>query len=286
MDFIKYLSQKHDIFLSEQQKKAVLNIEGPILLLAVPGGGKTTVIVSRCANMVMNHNVDPESILTLTFSKASALDMKQRFQKVFGAEVKGELHFSTIHSFCYTVLRSYYQKMRIEFPAIIEDEKAPITKSQILRQIYLKVKKKYMSDDELEELSNTISYTKNMMLPENRIEEIIDYIDGFFEVFKAYEAIKKQNNYIDFDDMLTRTLALFKSDSDLLDFYRNKYRYINIDESQDTSYLQHEIIKYLAAPKNNLFMVGDEDQSIYTFRAANPKALLDFEKTYPGARYS
>ncbi len=284
MDFIKYLSEKHKINLSEQQQKAVLNIEGPILLLAVPGGGKTTVIVSRCANMVINHKIDPETILTLTFSKASALDMKHRFQKVFGEDVNRDLRFSTIHSFCFYVLKAYYQKTHNTFPTIIEDEKAPITKSQLLRQITQKVKKIYLSDDKVEELSSAISYIKNMMIPENEIEVRIPYIDDLYEVFKLYETTKIQNNFIDFDDMLMKTLEIFQSNKDLINSYRNKYKYINIDESQDTSYLQHEIIKCLASPKNNIFMVGDEDQSIYSFRAAFPKALLDFEKTYPGAR--
>ncbi len=284
MDFIKHLSEKHNIHLNEQQQKAVLDIEGPILLLAVPGGGKTTVIVSRCANMVINHKINPENILTLTFSKASALDMKHRFQKVFGSEVEGELHFSTIHSFCYTVLRTYTQKMRRTFPTIIEDEKAPITKSQLLRLLYQKHNESYLSDDKLEELSNAICYMKNMMIPDNEIANYKTGIKNFYEIFKNYEAYKRQNNFIDFDDMLTRTLDLFKHSEDLVNAYRNKYTHINVDESQDTSYLQHQIIKCLANPRNNIFMVGDEDQSIYTFRAAFPKALLDFEKTYPGAQ--
>ncbi len=284
MDFIKHLYEKHNINLNEQQQKAVINIKGPILLLAVPGGGKTTVIVSRCANMVINHRINPENILTLTFSKASALDMKSRFQKVFGSEVVGKLNFSTIHSFCYSVLRTYSQKMRVAFPIIIEDEKAPITKSQLLRQLYQKHNDSYLSDDKLEELSNAICYIKNMMLPESEIQKYKTGIKKFFEIFKGYEAFKQQNNFIDFDDMLTKTLDIFEQNEELVNAYRNKYTFINVDESQDTSYLQHQIIKCLAYPRNNIFMVGDEDQSIYTFRAAFPKALLDFEKTYPGAQ--
>lgn len=284
MNFINHLIEKHNIHLNEQQQKAVINIKGPILLLAVPGGGKTTVIVSRCANMVINHKIKPDNILTLTFSKASALDMKHRFQKVFGNEVGSELNFSTIHSFCYNVLRTYTQKMRMAFPTIIEDEKAPVTKSQLLRQIHQKHNGSFISDDKLEELSNAICYIKNMMIAD---EELVNYktdIKNFCEIFKNYEAFKQQNNYIDFDDMLTKTLDLFNKNEDLINTYRRKYTYINVDESQDTSYLQHQIIKCLANPINNIFMVGDEDQSIYTFRAAFPKALLDFEETYPGAQ--
>lgn len=283
MDFIKHLNEKHNIFLNEQQQKAVLNIEGPILLLAVPGGGKTTVIVSRCANMVLNHKIKPEKILTLTFSKASALDMKNRFRKVFGNEAGSELNFSTIHSFCYNVLRTYTQRLSLKFPVLIEDENAPITKGQLLRQLHQKHNESFISDDKLEELSNSICYVKNMMMPDNEIAGTVKGIKNFYRIFKSYEAYKAQFNYIDYDDMLTKTLELFKQNEALINTYRSRYTYINVDESQDTSYLQHQIIKCVAAPRNNIFMVGDEDQSIYTFRAAFPKALLDFEETYPGA---
>lgn len=222
MDFIKHLSEKHNINLNEQQQKAVVNIEGPILLLAVPGGGKTTVIVSRCANMVINHKISPENILTLTFSKASALDMEHRFLKVFGSEVEGELHFSTIHSFCNMVLRTYTQRMRIAFPTIIEGEKAPITKSQLLRQIHQKYNESYITDDKLEELSNAICYIKNMMIPDEEIANYKTGIKNFYEIFKNYEVYKQQSNLIDFDDMLTKTLALFDQKRSILTACRRK----------------------------------------------------------------
>jgi DNA helicase-2/ATP-dependent DNA helicase PcrA len=105
-----------------------------------------------------------------------------------------------------------------------------------------------------------------------------------YEIYKAYEKYKREERLIDYDDMLTGTYQLFRQNREMLSFFRDKYHYINVDESQDTSFAQHELIKLLAAPKNNIFMVGDEDQSIYGFRAAFPQALLDFEKTYPGAK--
>ena len=283
MDFIKHLSTNHGINLNEQQQKAVLTIDGPILLLAVPGGGKTTVIVSRCANMVLNHKINPDSILTLTFSKASALDMKHRFEAIFGHNISTKLHFSTIHSFCFNVLRTYTTKMKIPFPTIIDDDKASINKGQLLRQLHQKFNNAYLADDKLEELSNAICYVKNMMLSANEAPKGLTDVKNFPSIYAGYESYKKDNNLIDFDDMLTQTLELFKSNEALANAYRAKYKYINVDESQDTSFLQHEIIKVLANPLNNIFMVGDEDQSIYTFRAAFPKALLDFEKTYKNA---
>jgi DNA helicase-2/ATP-dependent DNA helicase PcrA len=288
MDFIEHLSYEYAINLNEQQQQGVLNIDGPVLMLAVPGGGKTTVIVSRCANMIMNHNIRPDQILTLTFSKASALDMKARFSNFFGSEAEEKPHFSTIHSFGYSVLRTYYKQMRLAFPTLIESKDSPISKAKLLRQLYQKNNRFYPSDDKVEELSNAICYYKNM--PKDEIAEYkanitsIADIPCFDDILRAYESIKKEKNLIDYDDMLTKTFDLFERNEELLNAYRDKYRYINVDESQDTSYLQHQIIERLAKPRNNIFMVGDEDQSIYSFRAAYPKALLDFEKTYPGAQ--
>jgi DNA helicase II / ATP-dependent DNA helicase PcrA len=283
MDFIKSLEEKYNIFLNEQQQKAVLNVDGAILLLAVPGGGKTTVIVSRCANMIINHRINPGSILTLTFSKASALDMKNRFLKVFGNELGSKIHFSTIHSFCFSVLKTYTNREGKTFPEIIEDVNAKISKAQLLKQLFLKYNSEYINDDKLEELSNLICFVKNMMLSEDSFKEYETQIKNFSNIFNSYEEYKRSNNLIDYDDMLCRTLELFEKDKLLLNIYRKKYTHVNIDESQDTSLLQHEIIKKLVALKNNIFMVGDEDQSIYSFRAAFPKALLDFKITYPNA---
>ncbi|HHW31208.1 MAG TPA: ATP-dependent helicase [Clostridiaceae bacterium] len=283
MDFIRYLSEKHGIYLNEQQQKAVVNIQGPTLLLAVPGAGKTTVIVSRCANMVLNHKIDPGKILTLTFSKASVIDMKNRFHKIFGDEAGKGLNFSTIHSFCFNILKTWSRDLGGNFPIIIESDRSPITKNQLLRQIFYKHNNIYINDDKLEELSNKICYIKNMMLSNDEIENQITNIKNFFKIYKSYEEYKLRNNYIDFDDMLARTLNLLLENKEIAEMYRNKYEYINVDESQDTSYLQHQIIRQLAIPKNNIFMVGDEDQSIYAFRGAFPKALMDFKKTYPGA---
>lgn len=283
MDFIKLLEEKYNISLNVQQQKAVLSIEGAILLLAVPGGGKTTVIVSRCANMILNHRIKPDNILTLTFSKASALDMKNRFQKVFGNDIDCNIHFSTIHSFCFSVLKTYTNRKGEAFPEIIEDVNAKISKVQLLKQLFLKYNFEYINDDKLEELSNLICFVKNMMLSEDSFKEYETQIKNFVNIFNSYEEYKRSNNLIDYDDMLCRTLQLFEKEDLLLNIYRKRYTHVNIDESQDTSLLQHEIIKKLVAPRNNIFMVGDEDQSIYSFRAAFPKALLDFKNTYKNA---
>ncbi len=284
MDFTRLLKERYHIPLYEQQAQAVLTKDGPVLLLAVPGGGKTTVIICRCANLILNHGIDPAHILTLTFSRMAALDMKRRFGLVFGEDAGKHAHFSTIHSFCYGVVQSYHAEMQKELPAIIEGSGAPTTKLQLLRQIYYTHNKTHIAEDTLDELSNFICYIKNMMIPEEHLRFFKTTIGNFLPLYREYEQHKLRENLMDFDDMLTMTMELFEKNKGLIARYRARYRYINIDESQDTSYLQHEIIRCLAAPRNNIFMVGDEDQTIYSFRAAFPGALLQFEATYPGAQ--
>lgn len=277
MDFIKYL-QEHKINLNEQQIKAVLSIDGPMLLLAVPGSGKTTVIVSRIANMITNHNIDPKNILTLTFSRSSANDMKYRFKKFFNKEI-ADLKFSTIHSFCYGVIQRSQKKINL-----IEGDNAQITKAKILRSIYKEINSEFINEDKLDELSNQISYVKNMMLDGAEIDTLKTNIDNFKDIYNKYESIKSNGEYLDFDDLLIKTYQMFSTDKKLLEVYRINYKYINIDEAQDTSKLQHKIIELLAKPNNNIFMVGDEDQSIYGFRAAYPDALLEFSKVYSNSQ--
>ncbi len=284
MDFTGILRDKYNISLNEQQAEAVSNIHGPALLLSVPGGGKTTVIVSRVANMILNHNIDPGKILTLTFSRASASDMKNRFKSIFGNEIASDVQFSTIHSFCYSVIDAYVRRAGKPFPKVIEGNENEQSKAYLLKKIYLEVNNEYINEDTLEDLSSSISYVKNMLMDLNDIQELETSIESFPEIYNAYEKYKREARLIDYDDMLTGTYMLFKQNREMLNIFRNKYHYINVDESQDTSFAQHELIKLLAGPNNNIFMVGDEDQSIYGFRAAFPQALLDFDKTYTGAR--
>lgn len=283
-EFFRLLSDKYNINLNPQQKEAVLRIHGPSLLLSVPGGGKTTVIVSRCANMVLNHKIPPEKILTLTFSKAAAQDMKTRFCDIFGKELARNMVFSTIHSFCYSVVRCYVESKNKPMPQILEDGEGQISKNQMLKRIYHEVNNEYISDDRLEDLSNSVSFVKNMLYTEDDIKKLDIGIKNFIDIYNAYEKRKKSEGYIDYDDMLTGTYKLLKRNTGITNMLRERYHYINVDESQDTSLVQHEIIKLVAHPKNNIFMVGDEDQSIYGFRAAFPQALLDFKKTYPDAK--
>jgi len=270
--------------LSNEQKKAVYHIDGPALVLAVPGAGKTTVLIHRTANLILNNNVGPEKILSITFSRASTRDMKYRFNKLYGDISNIPVHFSTIHSFAYSLIREYTYKNRIRY-VLIEDSKNKLNKYNILKRIYFSINNDYITEEKLDTLINSIGYIKNMLItPEEFLNEFKIDINNFKNIFDTYERYKRSNNLIDFDDMLTLSLEILKKDKYLLNKYRNRFDYIQVDEGQDTSKAQIEIIHALAHPKHNLFVVADDDQSIYGFRGAYPKGLFNFNKVYKNGK--
>ncbi|QZY54186.1 ATP-dependent helicase [Crassaminicella profunda] len=281
--FFHLLKTDHHIHLNNQQKQAVLHKDGPSLTLAVPGSGKTTSLICRTANLILNHNIHPSNILSVTFSRASAKDMKKRFFEVFGKVIRQNVYFSTIHRLALRIVSRYAKMNAFEY-TIIEGEKSPIQKNVLLKRIYQQVNHSFPNEDELEALLSTISFVKNSMI---HIEEFVSYdfeVEKFKEIYTHYESYKKKHHLIDFDDMLSLALKILRKNKHLLTQYRKQYPYIQVDEAQDTSKVQHEIIKLLTFPKNNLFMVADDDQSIYGFRGAYPQALLDFSKTYKEGR--
>lgn len=279
-----YLHQNYGIKLHKQQKEALDAVSGPVLLLAVPGAGKTTVMVARIAHMIANCGIAPEEILTITFSKAGAADMKQRYEHLFRPFGWAVPQFSTIHSFCYRVLRSYCRLTDGQLPELLENLSGAEGRSAILRDLYRTINRDFLSEDLEEELLSHLSLIKNSMLTQEEVKELECDIPRLWELYEGYNAVKRQRNLMDFDDMLGYAYTALRKFPQLLDSYRQKYPYLCVDEAQDTSRLQHEIIRLLAAPRNNLFMVGDEDQSIYRFRGAHPQTLLDFPKLYPGAK--
>lgn len=282
--FFEFLRMKYKINLNEQQKLAVLHKDGPAIVLAVPGAGKTTVLISRTAHMIMNYNIKPENILSITFSKAAARDMKDRFSSIFGKDIGSRTIFSTIHSFAYSIVRDYAKLTKTHY-TLIEGDMSTANKAVILRDIYKKVNNAFINDDKLEELQSSISYIKNMMLDSAEfLKQTNNSFSNFSDIYNMYESFKKENNYIDFDDMLTLAYEIFKSNTDLLNRYRNRFKYIQVDEGQDTSKIQNEIIKLISLPSNNLFIVADDDQSIYGFRGAVPEELLNFKENYPNAK--
>lgn len=279
-----YTGGEMKIQFNSQQIQAIQHKDGPALVLAVPGAGKTTVLIHRLHNLIKEHSVNPLKILSITFSKASAKDMRKRFNNIFTEVNNIPVNFSTIHSFSYAILREYGYKNNIKYN-LIENHKHPQYKGKLLREIYFNVNDEYITEEKLEGIINTIGYIKNMMfniddfLQKNKVD-----IKKFKDIYINYENYKKENLLIDFDDMLTYTFKILNTDKILLNKYRNKYDYIQVDEGQDTSKIQMEIIKALAYPDNNLFIVSDDDQSIYGFRGASPKDLLKFEEIYTNAK--
>jgi len=266
--------------LSEIQIRAINHKNGPALVLAVPGAGKTTVIIHRTHKLISKDKVKAERILSITFSKASALDMKSRYLNFYKGQGIMPL-FTTIHSFCYKIIRDYTKKQNHTYN-IIENEKENLNKYNIVKNLYYKVNKSQITEEKLDSFISYVGFIKNtMILPHDFIRiKKIDF-DNFIKLYYEYEKYKKDNYLLDFDDMLTLSYDLLKSHPKALNYYRKTFDYIQLDEGQDTSKLQYEIIKLLAYPDNNLFVVADDDQSIYGFRGASPEELLNFKRDFP-----
>lgn len=259
--------------LNAQQKAAIARIDGPTLLLAVPGSGKTTVILHRIAHMVQDLGIDLKCILTLTFSRASANDLKQRYAELYkSAEMP---KFSTIHAFAFSVIRQYERRVRKKPCTLVEDS------GRMLSGVYRSIYKSWPSENDLADLKSGITYVKNRMIEGEALKNYKAGEFDFYRLLKAYEAEKQAAGQMDFDDMLHYAYQYLRENPDLLARYQEVYHYINLDEAQDTSKLQFEILHLLAGKHKNIFMVGDEDQSIYGFRGAYPEELLRFKETYP-----
>lgn len=266
--------------ISSEQEKAINHLQNPALVLAVPGAGKTTVLIHRTYNLIKNHNIKAQRILSITFSKASSIDMKNRFTSTFPQMSNVGVNFSTIHAFCYGLLREYAYISQKKY-RLIEQSREDLNKFNLLKQIYYRLNSSYITEEKLENLINTIGYIKNMMItPKEYLRDHKTDLENLEDIYIQYESYKNNNDLIDFDDMLTISLEILTRNKYLLEKYRNKYDYYQIDEGQDTSKIQLEIIKLLAKPNNNIFIVADDDQSIYGFRGAYPKYLLNFTKDY------
>lgn len=276
MNYFEF-KKKYDIRLNEQQEKAVVRTNGQTLLLAVPGSGKTTVIVARIGYMLLCNNIPSEQILTMTYNVSAAADMKNRFISKFGRDNLGRLEFRTINGFCATVIM-FYERMRNTRAFELIEESGT---TSIIRAIYREITNEFPSESTIKEIKTQLVYSRNMMLNENQIKKIKVGEMDFYTFFNKYREYKQQNKIMDFDDQLEFALKILIKNPDILSFYQNRYRYVNIDEAQDTSKIQHMIIRLLVRKQMNIFMVGDEDQSIYGFRAAYPQALLEFDKIYP-----
>lgn len=277
-EFIDKYGQK----LNNEQIAAVRAVEGFVLLLAVPGSGKTTVLINRLGYMLYVKGIRPENILTLTYTVAATKDMARRFESVFGRASSNLLEFRTINGICYEIIREYGRRIGKKPFDLITDDKLS---GKILTDIYTEVMEEYPTESDIKNVRTLITYCKNMLLTEDEIkkrgeDEGLD----LFKIYDRYNAELKARSLMDYDDQMIYAYRMLKSSSDMLSFFKNRYKYVCVDEAQDTSKSQHMIISLLAGENGNLFMVGDEDQSIYGFRAAYPDALLNFEKDHRGAR--
>ncbi|MDD5798315.1 MAG: ATP-dependent helicase, partial [Clostridiaceae bacterium] len=274
--------QQFSIQLNEQQKQAVQTVEGPVLLLAVPGSGKTTVLVTRLGYMIHCKGIDPRRILTVTYTVAATKDMAARFAAKFGPELAEQLEFRTINGICAKVLQYYGYRTGKTPHQLLNDEKRI---AGILAEIYQRVERVYPTDGDLKNIRTLITYIKNMMLGEDEIEALDEGAECKISViYWEYCSKLKELQMIDYDDQMVYAYVMLKKIPWLLEYFQELYPYICVDEAQDTSKIQHAIIALLASRTENLFMVGDEDQSIYGFRAAYPEALLEFEQRHRGAK--
>lgn len=297
--FFERKRREAGVQLNEVQKQAVLHTEGPLLLLASPGSGKTTTLMMRTGYLIAEKGVNPARIKAVTFSRASARDMSERFAALFPELAGAKVGFSTIHSFAFEVVRAYYRARGEAYQLIegeIEQEEEDelqaadlpvLHKKPILRQLYRTMTGGgSLTEDQMEDLTTYISYIKNKMLPEDRWSEAKCELKDADKLLRAYERYKREGTdrlLLDFDDMLTVCHLALSEDPRLLRRYQQRYDYLMTDESQDTSLVQFGIVGLLAAAHGNLCVVADDDQSIYGWRGAEPGYLLDFKSHYPAA---
>lgn len=268
--------------LNQQQKEAVQSTKGPVLLLAVPGSGKTTVLVTRLGYMIYCKNIPPERILTVTYTVAATKDMSERFAVRFGEDMAKRLEFRTINGICAMIIQYYGRRIGKTPFELVKDEKAT---TGMLIKICQDHGMGYPTESDLKNVRTLITYIKNMMLNEEELQKLEEESDiRIAGIYREYCRQMREQKLMDYDDQMLYAYNMLRKDPGVLAYFQNRYPYICVDEAQDTSKIQHAIIALLAAGTGNLFMVGDEDQSIYGFRAAYPEALLSFEKKHSGAK--
>ena len=267
--------------LNSQQKKAVLQTDGPVLILAGAGSGKTRVLTHRVAYLIDECGVNPWNIMAITFTNKAAGEMRERVDKIvgFGAE---SIWVSTFHSSCTRILRRYADKIGYSnnFTIYDTDDSKALMKD-VCKRFQLETQQL-----KLRNIMSIISKCKdNLVSPEEyALSAGNDYIKTrVSKAYTEYQLALRKNNAFDFDDLLMKTVELFKKNPDILDSYQERFKYIMVDEYQDTNNAQFELIRLLADKYRNLCVVGDDDQSIYRFRGANIRNILDFEKVYPDA---
>ena len=260
---------------NEAQKRAIAHGSGPMLVLAGPGSGKTAVITGRTLRLVQK-GIPPSGILVVTFTRAAAAEMKNRFLKAAGESAR-QVTFGTFHGVFYGILRNNYH---LKSSNILSEEEK--------RRLLLELLDPFCPEEEREPdlpsgIAREISTVKCGRIDVEHFYSSLLPEEMFRRIFKEYRNWMRENRKLDFDDIMTECYRLFRNHPEILKLWQRKFQYILVDEFQDISPIQYDVIKMLAAPENNLFIVGDDDQSIYRFRGASPEIMLSFPRDYPGA---
>ncbi|MDD6033925.1 MAG: ATP-dependent helicase [Oscillospiraceae bacterium] len=265
------------VHLTEAQRRGLELSGRPTLLLAVPGSGKTTVLVGRVAALLLS-GVPAERILSLTFSRESARDMTRRFSALFpGLPLP---RFSTIHSLCYSILTDYSRCSGRPVPPMVGADGQP-TALQLLREVIRQQTKEFVEEEDLNDALSAIGLCKNLMLTRQEMGDVPCALEDLPGLFDGYQQRKASLGLMDYDDILLYALTFLQKLPALLQRWRQRYDFINVDESQDVSRVQLELLRLLKPDGSGLFLVGDEDQSIYGFRGAYPQGMLSFQKLFP-----
>ena len=273
--------------LNPQQREAVEAVDGPVLILAGAGSGKTRVITYRIVHLIENKGIEPDSILAVTFTNKAAAEMAERVGSLLGGRTLRKPLIATFHSFCVRVLRRDIEALKIggagykkDFAIYDESDQQAVVKS-VMRRLGLDDKQLKPSA-----VLSRISWAKNHMLdPQEMYLQSADPItEKIAHIFEEYRKELRKANALDFDDLLLEAVRLLKSSAEVRERYQRRYEYLLIDEYQDTNRPQYELIKLLAGPRHNVCVVGDEDQSIYSWRGADIRNILEFEKDFPEAR--
>lgn len=268
--------------LNPQQQEAVYHTEGPLLILAGAGSGKTRVLTHRIAYLIDKKGINPWNILAITFTNKAASEMRERVDKIvgFGSE---SVWVSTFHSTCVRILRRYIDRLGYDTRfAIYDTEDQKTLMKEVCRKLNIDTKK-----TKERSLLAQISHAKDELITPDEMELNAggDFVKKkVAEVYWEYQAALRRNNALDFDDLIVKTVELFQNCGDVLENYQERFRYIMVDEYQDTNTVQFRLVSLLAGKYRNLCVVGDDDQSIYKFRGANIRNILDFEKEFSDAK--
>lgn len=267
--------------LNKEQKQAVLATEGPLLILAGAGSGKTGTMTHRIAHLIKNVGIDPYNILAVTFTNKAAGEMRERVTSILGEDVN--MWIMTFHAACLRILRRNAEVIGYGRDFVVYD---PVDTKSLIKKILKELNvddKKFTPVAMLSEISHQ---KEQEIMP----KDYLAFTDGEYRariisnIYERYVAAMKKSNAMDFDDLLLNTVNIFEADEDVLEFYQNRFKYIMVDEYQDTNKIQYKFISMLAARHGNLCVVGDDDQCIYQWRGADITNILNFEKDFPGAR--